>query len=77
MTPDLECPYCKKECSVNHDDGFGFEPDVKHQMQCPHCQKTFVFQTSISFSYEAEKADCLNGVEHDYQLTTTFPKELS
>lgn len=74
---DLECPYCEKELDICHDDGFGYEEGVKHQMECHHCGKNFVFETSISFSYEPEKADCLNDGEHDYKLTNTCPKEFS
>ena len=74
---DIECPYCGKEFDICHDDGFGYEEDVKHQVECPHCKKWFVFQTLISFYYEPFKADCLNNCEHDYQLTNTYPREFS
>ena len=74
---DLECPYCEQELDICHDDGFGYEEGVKHQYECPHCGKSFVFETSISFYYEPEKADCLNYGNHDYQLTHTYPKEFS
>ena len=72
---DLECPYCEKGLDINHDDGFGYEEGVLHEMECKYCEKTFVFQTSISYRYEPAKADCLNDGEHDFQPTTTFPKE--
>ncbi|HTJ53755.1 MAG TPA: hypothetical protein VL443_30075 [Cyclobacteriaceae bacterium] len=74
---DLECPYCEQELEINHDDCFGYQEGVKHQMECPHCEKKFVFKTSISFYYEPEKADCLNGINHDWQITRTSPKEFS
>jgi len=74
---DLQCPYCENDLDICHDDGFGYEEGVKHQMECPHCENTFVFETSISFYYEAEKADCLNVGAHDWKLTTTSPKEFS
>jgi hypothetical protein len=74
---DLQCPYCEKELDICHDDGFGYDEGVKHQIECPHCGKSFVFETSISFYYEPAKADCLNGGNHDYQLTHTCPKEFS
>jgi hypothetical protein len=48
---DLECPYCEKELYVNHDDGFGYDEGVKHEMECDHCGKRFVFETVISFDY--------------------------
>lgn len=74
---DLECPYCEKDCEVCHDDGFGYEEGVKHQMECPHCGKSFVFETSISFYYEPEKADCLNGADHKWKQSRIFPREFS
>ena len=74
---DLECPYCEEELEICHDDGFGYEDGVKHQMECGHCDKSFVFYTSISFYYEPEKADCLNDGKHDYKPTRTYPKEFT
>lgn len=74
---DVECPYCEKWNDICHDDGFGYAEDTNHQMDCEHCGKTFVFTTSISYYYEAAKADCLNDGEHNYQFTRTYPKEFS
>lgn len=72
---NLECPYCKKDCEVCHDDGFGCEEGLKYKMECTNCGKSFVFETSILFNYEPEKADCLNGSEHEWAQSQTFPKE--
>lgn len=75
---DVHCPYCEMGQEINHDDGFGYEEDRRHEQQCPHCEKTFVFTTSISFSYEAEKADCLNdGGEHKLKMSATYPRQYS
>lgn len=74
---DITCPYCECEQDVNHDDGQGYQEEVTHQMECESCNKTFVFTTSISFYYEPNKADCLNGGTHDYNLIKTIPKEFS
>lgn len=74
---DLNCPYCDAELDVCHDDGLGYEEGVNHQMECWKCNKSFVFQTSISFYYEPYKADCLNGYDHDFKPTTTFPREFT
>lgn len=74
---DLECPYCEKEFNICHDDGFGYAEGVKHHIECPNCEKSFVFETSISFDYEPSVADCLNGEEHDWKLTRTYPKAFS
>lgn len=62
---DMECPYCGADQDVCHDDGFGYDESVKHEYQCSSCDKYFIFMTSISFHYEAEKADCLNGADHE------------
>lgn len=75
MGKDIECPYCGYEQDICHDDGFGYQEDVKHEMECSNCGKSFVFMTSISFYYKAEKADCLNDGNHDYKPNTCFPKE--
>lgn len=74
---DLNCPYCDAGLEVCHDDGFGYEEDVKHEMECSHCGKQFIFKTSVVFHYEPEKADCLNDGKHEYEITTTVPKEFS
>jgi hypothetical protein len=74
---DLECPYCEADLEVNHDDGFGYEEDRNHEMQCSKCEKSFVFTTSISYSYYAEKADCLNGGAHDLRMSMTYPRQYS
>lgn len=74
---DIECPYCGHPQDINHDDGRGYEEGVSHQMECEKCEKNFVFQTSISFSYEPYKADCLNGSKHKYEITHTHPNVFS
>ncbi len=73
----IDCPYCGERVEINHDDGQGYAEDQTHQQDCPECEKTFVFTTSISFHYNASKADCLNGSEHTYKITNTCPKEFS
>ena len=77
MSKDIECPYCGHWQKVNHDDGQGYEEDVNHQMECEKCEKIFVFTTMVIYSYESEKADCLNDGNHDYKPTVTFPKEFT
>ena len=71
---DINCPYCDAELEVNHDDGFGYEEDVQHTMECSECEKNFVFTTQITFDYTPSKADCLNGENHKYKPTHTSPK---
>lgn len=70
---DMNCPYCGTECEVCHDDGHGYEEDVFHEHECHECEKTFVFETHISMSYYSKKADCLNGAEHRWKATYTYP----
>jgi len=72
---DVNCPYCNAEQEIDHNDGYGYEEGVRHEQQCGECNKHFTFTTSISYYYESEKADCLNGAEHDFKPTQTHPKE--
>ena len=74
---DIECPYCEEWQEVDHDDGVGYEEDVAFQQECRDCNKTFIFYTSILYCYEAQKANCLNGKKHNFELTYTQPREYS
>ena len=70
-----ECPYCGAEEEICHDDGYGYSESEKHNQECGHCGKTFVYNTSIVFYYDTEKAECLNGGEHQFKATATCPRE--
>lgn len=70
---DVNCPYCGAEQEINHDDGHGYAEDVKHEQQCGECEKYFVFTTFIHFSYDVEKADCLNGEPHELEKVIHYP----
>ena len=67
MRNDIECPYCKKDIEICHDDGQGYEEGVAHKQECRECEKTFVFYTSTHHSYNPRTADCLNGSEHKWE----------
>ncbi len=67
----LECPYCGKDMDDPDDKG---ESGMLHEHECPHCEKYFVFEVEYNPSYSSRKADCLNGGEHDYKKTATFPE---
>lgn len=71
---DTNCPYCQAEIEIDHDDGCGYEEDVRHEQECPSCEKTFVFITSISFYYETSQADCLNGEDHELYPVEAYPR---
>lgn len=36
---DLYCPYCDAGLEVCHDDGFGYEEGVAHEMCCKECSE--------------------------------------
>ena len=73
---DIECPYCGEEQEVNHDDGYGYEEDCRHEQECI-CGKYFCYTTSISCYYEANKADCLNGSDHKLKYCKSHPEFMS
>lgn len=72
---DVECPYCNAGLEICHDDGEGYEEGLLYQQECCYCDKVFVFRTTITFNYTAERAACLNGGRHNYKKTITFPPE--
>lgn len=74
---DIECPYCEYEFDICNDDGFGRKEGIKHHQECPACGKMFVFETSILFHYEPQKADCLNDGNHNWEPTRTYPKNFT
>lgn len=73
---DVECPYCGTDQEIDHGDGYGYGEDQTYHQECSDCGKIFVYTTSISYYYEAEKADCLNeGGKHNMQPTYTIPRK--
>lgn len=71
---NVNCPYCGNEQEINHDDGYGLTEDELHQQDCWECDKTFVYETCISFSYSVKPADCLNGAKHDMRPVIHKPQ---
>lgn len=72
---DVGCPYCGADLYINHDDGYGYGEGILYQQECGKCSKTFTYRTNIILLYNIAKANCLNGGEHKYELTKTFPIE--
>lgn len=74
---DTTCPYCNEWQEINHDDGYGYEEGKVFNQECTECGKIFVYTTGTLFIYDAKRADCLYEAEHDYKLTSTYPKAYS
>lgn len=72
---DTNCPYCGADVEITHDDGYGYEEDRLHEDYCSACNKHFAYTIYISFHYTAYKADCLNGDEHLFKKTITYPPQ--
>lgn len=70
---DVECPYCGEGNDICHEDGYGYEENELHNQECRSCEKIFTYQTKIFYNYDAYEADCLNGAEHNWKLTKTWP----
>ena len=73
MSKDVDCPYCGKGQEINHDDGQAYSESETHEQECTECEKVFAFYTSVSFDYQAHKADCLNGGEHNWRNRNSHP----
>lgn len=75
MYKDIECPYCGHWQDIDHDDGYGYEEGRTYNQECGKCGLTFIYYTSMHFSYEPQKAPCLNGEPHDFQQIVGAPRE--
>lgn len=64
---EITCPYCDYDFDLNHDDGAYYEEYRRRECVCPKCEKTFMVESSISWTFTAEKADCLNGGSHKWE----------
>lgn len=67
------CPYCGAGQEIDHTDGYGYEEDEIFQQECENCEKTFTYETSITFSYDVHKCDCMNGGKHKWELMKSIP----
>ena len=64
---EIECPYCEHGFDLCHDDGEFYEENTRVETQCPACEKNFLVVSRMSWDFEGEKADCLNGSEHKWK----------
>jgi len=70
---EVNCPYCKEEIEIVHDDGYGYEEDERHTQECPKCLKVFTYFTSAIYYHEVSQAPCLNDGKHIYQKRRGAP----
>jgi hypothetical protein len=49
---EVDCPYCKHNQEINHDDGYGYDEDNDHEQYCSNCGKYFRYTTHIIFHYD-------------------------
>lgn len=71
---EVNCPYCGETNEINHDDEYGYDENETYNQECMFCDKTFAYDTSISFYHEAWQADCLNGDKHDMRPVKHYPE---
>ena len=70
MSYYIECPYCGEK-----HDGDGYDVSTIQRQECSGCGKNFAYKTTISISYEAFAAPCINGnAEHDWKETHSIPR---
>ena len=71
---DVECPNCKVDLYIDHDDGdYGYTEGETFEQQCSECGYVFVYTTEIHFSYAVEKAPCKNGGKHQFEQSAGYP----
>ena len=66
MIERVVCPYCGEDIYVDTDDWC--DEDEVYEYQCEECGKYCIVSASVSWSYDAEKLNCKNGLaEHKYE----------
>ena len=68
---EIECPYCQHTWNY---DGDGLGDDESEECQCEKCEKSFMIKASVSISYESTACPCLNGEDHKFVDTRSFPR---
>ena len=71
---NVECPYCEKmfEWDSSLRDHYPSEGE-RVEMECPECEKNFIAWASYTLSFSEHRADCLNGIDHDWQDASRVP----
>ena len=67
MSKDIECPNCKHDQEICHDDGYGYAEGEMHTQFCTSCDYEFKFTTYTSFTYEAY---CAKTEDHKMEQST-------
>ena len=73
---EVTCPYCGKECKINHDDGAFYDEDKIEELECSHCDKIFMVSTYTIRNFEGHKCPCKNGEEHNWEDQKGYPTEI-
>lgn len=61
-TDNLICPYC------GYEDQDSWElSESSDNYTCGDCSKNFTYNSSVSRTFTSQKADCLNGAEHNWR----------
>jgi hypothetical protein len=63
---EIECPYCEHAYDLCHDDGAFYNEGQSEEEKCPNCEKHFLVHSSMSWNFNAEKAECLNDGNHSW-----------
>ncbi len=53
------CPYCREaiEANLGYEDFPEIYEEGDHEIKCEECGKTFILNTSISYSWETRKKE--------------------
>jgi hypothetical protein len=52
---DCRCPYCDEYQEINHDDGYGYDPDLSYEQMCWNCDEVFEYTVFVRYTYTTRK----------------------
>lgn len=62
-TKEVVCPYCGNEQSDSWEYGYDEE---EHEVDCDHCERSFMMYVNTSVSYSSKRKDCKDDA-HRYE----------
>jgi hypothetical protein len=71
----IRCPYCGSTAVIPEYLVCGGQEGELYPHKCDTCNFTFVFSITLTYLLTVAKANCLNGLEHNYEETFARPRK--
>lgn len=52
-----KCPHCGYVCDISDNEWWRMYEEGEHEAECPSCDKEFLVETRVSFSFSTDQQD--------------------